>query len=85
MNILRWLDKLLFSDRFNQEDIELRYKELFVRISKANTLSELYETRKVIDELCQLTTKTKLTWMVNKNTQLKKLWNRKYKLWKSRG
>lgn len=83
--ILRWLDKLFPVVIFNEREVRKKYEDAFVLVVNARTLSDLFKSRKMIDELEELARHTKLNWMMHKNSQLKKLWIRKYKLWKSRG
>jgi len=83
--ILRWLDKLFPIVIFNEKEVRKKYEDAFVLITHARTLSDLFNSRKLIDELEVLANKTELKWMIRKNSQLKKLWTLKYKLWKNRG
>lgn len=83
--ILRWLDKLLSTVIFNEKKVRKKYEDAFLLVVNARTLSDLFKSKKLIEELEELARHTKLKWMIHKNSYLKKLWVRKYKLWKSRG
>lgn len=85
MNILRWLDKWFKSTRLTKEELVEKYTDVSKRLVKAKTLGDLYEVKKELDELHELAKEYSLPWMYKKNKELRAVWIRKYKLWKSRG
>lgn len=77
----------LFLGKPSQEDVlKQKYKLLAVQISHCNTLAELFTARACLIEYSEEVKKIgSPSWAKNNVKFLEARWNRRYRLWKSRG